>query len=223
MKIRKNPKVNLENKKGIFFQIGMILTLVFVFTAFEYKTYEKMTLDDTFKSGDIIIEEMTLATVHKKKSLPPPPVIIDINLVPDEVELTEDIFIDAGADEKTVVPDYEPVFYDEPEIKDDIIVKFPEVYPEFPGGMAELYKFLKTHIKYPDIAQERFIQGIAYVGFIVEKDGSITNVKALRPVGGGLDEEAVRVVELMPKWNPGLQMGRPVRVSFTLPIKFKLQ
>ena len=98
-----------------------------------------------------------------------------------------------------------------------------EQMPEFPGGDAERNKFLKENLKYPQIAKEAHITGTVYVSFVVEPDGRITDVKALRGLGGGLTEEALRVVKKMPQWTSGRQNGRAVRVAFTLPINFKLQ
>lgn len=103
------------------------------------------------------------------------------------------------------------------------IFVFVEEYPEFPNGEENLYKYLGSNIKYPHEALENGIQGTVVVKFVVEKDGSISNVKAVRKIGGGCDEEAVRVVKRMPRWKPGKQSGKPVRTEFTLPIQFKLK
>ena len=116
-------------------------------------------------------------------------------------------------------------------IEDNAVVKedenqifvFVEEYPEFPNGEENLYKYLGSNIKYPHEALENGIQGTVVVKFVVEKDGSISNVKAVRKIGGGCDEEAVRVVKRMPRWKPGKQSGKPVRTEFTLPIQFKLK
>lgn len=96
-----------------------------------------------------------------------------------------------------------------------------EEMPEFPGGMAKLTEYLAKNIKYPQAARENGIQGRVFVNFVVERDGSISNVKVMRSLGGGCDEEAVRVVKSMPKWEPGKQRGKAVRVSYNLPINFK--
>ena len=103
------------------------------------------------------------------------------------------------------------------------IFVFVEEYPEFANGEENLYKYLGSNIKYPHEALENGIQGTVVVKFVVEKDGSISNVKAVRKIGGGCDEEAVRVVKRMPRWKPGKQSGKPVRTEFTLPIQFKLK
>lgn len=98
-----------------------------------------------------------------------------------------------------------------------------EVDPQFEGGLEALYKYLAENIKYPEQAKSDGIQGRVFVRFVIEADGSVTNAQVLRGIGGGCDEEALRVVEAMPKWTPGMQQGKPVRVQFNLPITFKLQ
>ena len=95
--------------------------------------------------------------------------------------------------------------------------------PEFPGGSAKLMEYIQKNIKYPMMARESDIQGRVFVNFVVEPDGSISNVAVLRGIGGGCDEEAVRVVNSMPKWKPGKQRGSAVRCAYTVPIIFKLQ
>ena len=102
------------------------------------------------------------------------------------------------------------------------IFSFVEESPEFPGGEEKLMKFLTTNLKYPQIARENAVEGNVYVKFIIEKDGSITNIQVARGIGYGCDQEAVRVVKTMPKWEPGKQRGTPVRSRFILPFKFKL-
>ncbi|MCR5191779.1 MAG: energy transducer TonB [Bacteroidales bacterium] len=108
------------------------------------------------------------------------------------------------------------------EVEEEIFV-FVEDFPEFPNGEENMYKYLGSNIKYPKDALENGIQGTVVVKFVVEKDGTISNVKAIRKIGGGCDEEAVRVVKRMPRWKPGKQRGKPVRTEFTLPIQFKLR
>ena len=94
--------------------------------------------------------------------------------------------------------------------------------PGFPGGDEARINYLKNSIEYPQMARESGIQGRVFVTFVVEKDGNITDVRILRGIGGGCDEEAVRVIKNMPKWVPGKQRGKPVRVQFNMPILFKL-
>jgi protein TonB len=98
-----------------------------------------------------------------------------------------------------------------------------ETNPAFPGGEGKMYEYLGRNMKYPPIARDNNIQGRVYVSFVVEKSGKITDVRVLRGIGGGCDEEAIRVVKSMPSWSPGKQRGKAVRVRFNLPIVFKLQ
>lgn len=102
------------------------------------------------------------------------------------------------------------------------VFEVPDTDPEFVGGMEALYKYLAENIHYPKKAKSEGIQGRVFVSFVIEADGSVTNAKVVRSIGGGCDEEALRVVEAMPKWKPGMQSGKPVRVQFNLPITFKL-
>ena len=98
-----------------------------------------------------------------------------------------------------------------------------ENQPQFPGGEDAMKQFLRENINYPQIAKESGIQGTVYVNFIVEPNGSLTNIKVRRGIGGGCDEESIRVVKMMPRWEPGTQRGKPVRVSYNIPIKYTLQ
>jgi protein TonB len=95
--------------------------------------------------------------------------------------------------------------------------------PAYPGGIEKFYRFLGDNIKYPPMAAENNIQGNVFVSFTVEKDGSLTDIKIDRKLGYGTDEEAVRVLKLSKRWNPGMQNGKPVRVKYNIPIKFSLQ
>ena len=106
---------------------------------------------------------------------------------------------------------------------DDAVFVVVEKSPEFPGGNDSLYAFIGRNIKYPEAAKKNKIEGRVFVTFVVEKDGQVSSAKILRDIGGGCGEEALRVVNSMPKWTPGTQRGNPVRVQFNLPIMFQLQ
>ena len=109
------------------------------------------------------------------------------------------------------------------DIKEDIVICFTEVMPQFPRGQEELYKYLSKNISYPDSLKYKCIQGKVYVQFTVEKDGNITDVTVLRGLGKGFDEEAIRAIKNMPNWIPGEQRGEKVSVKYTLPIMFSLK
>ncbi len=112
---------------------------------------------------------------------------------------------------------------DEEEEVEDEIFQVVEQDPEYPGGVDALYKFIQQNLKYPQLAKENNITGRVFVQFVVEKDGSVSNVKAARDIGGGCGAEAVRVIKSMPKWTPGQQRGKAVRAAYTLPVNFVLQ
>jgi len=225
MEIRKTPKADLENKKGYFMEIGLIIALLVVFGAFSMKSYNKQTVNQLQVAVDDAPEEIIPITEQKVKPPPPPPPrqVTQIKIVEDDVQVEDDLDIDVEADDNTEFEEYIPPETDEEEVEEQQIFQVVENMPEFPGGRAALMKYLATNIKYPPYAKEAGIQGRVFINFVVEKDGSITAVKVLRGIGGGCDEEAVRVVKNMPKWKPGMQRGKPVRVSFNLPVKFTLQ
>jgi protein TonB len=223
MKIRKNPKADLENKRKLFLEIGFIVTLVLVLVAFEYRSYEPVTLKNDPFIGNIDVETLPPVTVFKKPAPPPPPSVVIINPTTDDVDDVEieiiDVFI--GQDEPVV---WEPPVYTKEEevLPDDTPVLVASENAEFPGGITALSQFLKDNIVYPKMAKDLNIQGTVYVSFIIEKDGSVSGVKSLRPLGYGLDEEAIRVVSSMPYWTPAKQNGRRVRLIMNIPVKFTL-
>ena len=225
MEIKKTPKADLENKKTLFFEIGLIIALAVVLVSFEYKSYDKITIDLASRVVQDVPEEIIPITEQKVKPPPPPPPkqVTQIKIVEDDVEVEDELDIDVEADDQTEVEEYVPPVEDEEEVDEAEIFTVVESMPTFPGGMGALMKYLAENIKYPPLAKESGIQGRVFINFVVEPDGSISNVKVLRGIGGGCDEEAVRVVQNMPKWSPGKQRGKPVRVSYNLPVKFTLQ
>lgn len=225
MKTKKAASHELENKKGLFFQIGLIIALVIVFAAFEWKTFENkdFRLKDP-KILNIPTEEIVIKLPEEKIELPKP-INTKIEIIDDHlkdsinwynIEVNPDLALN---DIIYVKP--EPI----PETIDDIniIILVPEIEPEFPGGLEGLYDYLGKNIKYPLPARASNIKGTVYVSFVVEPDGSVSNITILKGIGGGCDEEAIRVVNHMPKWKPARQKGRAVRFLFNLPIKFDLQ
>ncbi|NQT78312.1 MAG: energy transducer TonB [Bacteroidetes bacterium] len=225
MESKKSPKADLESKKIIFTQLGLILALALILLAFEWKSYDKSVEGFGERIVDDVLEEIIPITEQKVKPPPPPPPqrVVQINIVKDDVEVEDDLMIDAEADETTEMDEYIPIDIDEEVLDEAPIFTVVESMPEFPNGMKELYVYLGNNIKYPVMAKESGIQGKVYVTFVVERNGSITDVKVLRGIGGGCDEEAIRVVAAMPKWKPGKQRGKPVRVQYNLPVRFTLQ
>jgi len=212
---KKDPQISLENKKGMFFQIGLAVTLIAVLISFEWKSYDK----SNYNLGDLNLDDMeeeiipiTRQEVKPPPPPPPPPEIIEI--VEDEVEIENEVEIEeTDTDEDEIV---------EIEEDDEEFFMVVENMPEFPGGDLGLMKFIQKNVRYPAIAKEYNITGKVYVSFIVDKQGSVTNVKIVRGVDKNLDAEALRVVSLLPKYKPGKQRGKAVRVMFTIPINFTL-
>ena len=209
MQVKKNPKVDLEKKRSLYLQIGFIIALLLVYAAFEYKNYDKSSYNLGDLNLDDLEEEIIPITKQEQKPPPPPPPPPEIiEIVEDEVEIEEELEIeDTESDE---------------EEDDDEFFMVVENMPEFPGGDLGLMKYIQKNVKYPPIAKEYNITGKVYVQFIVDKSGTVTNVKVVRGVDKNLDAEAVRVVKSLPKYKPGKQRGKPVRVMFTIPINFTL-
>ena len=226
MKTKKSPKKDLESKKLIFAQIGLIIALGLVLVAFEWKSYDKKEIEVWKRKVSEIPMDIIQITEQKDKPLPVlQKQVTALNIVDDEDEIEDDtIEIDAGADQNTEIEEYVPVDIEEEEdFDDDEIFVGVESQPSFPGGDIARIRFLYENIQYPAMAKETGIQGRVYITFVVERDGSITDVRLLKGIGGGCDEESIRVVKAMPKWIPGKQRERPVRVQFILPIKFTLR
>jgi len=216
MEPKKNPEVNLERKRGLFLQIGLVIALLVVLGAFEYRTYEKIAYNLGALSLDDLEEEIIPITKQEIKPPPPPPPPPEIiEIVEDDVVIEDEIEIeDTESDEDEEIEIIEE--------DDDEFFMVVENMPIFPGGDLGLMKYIQKHVKYPAIAKEYNITGKVYVSFIVDKSGSVTNVKIVRGVDKNLDAEAVRVVKSLPKYKPGKQRGKAVRVMFTIPINFTL-
>ncbi len=225
MDSKKSSKADLENKRSLFVQIGLIIALTITLVAFEYKTYDRIMTDLGDRDLVDMPEEMVEITRQDQPPPPPapPPQTTLINIVEDNVDIADDITINVDVDQKTQIEIYVPPVATEQEVEEHEIFIVVEESPYFPGGEPARIKFLQENIKYPQMARESGIQGTVYVQFVVERDGGVTDVKVLRGIGGGCDEEAIRVIKAMPKWVPGKQRNRPVRVQFTMPIRFTLQ
>lgn len=229
MKTIKSPKADLETKRFLFFEIGCIIALGVILISFGLRTFEKQEIDFNYNKLDIEQEEMIEIT-QQEKPLPPPPAPFQstsiIEIVENDTEVEDELEIDVEIDQETMIEPYVPIFFDEIEDEENqeenLIFVIVESMPDFPGGDSTRLWYLKENIKYPSLAREAGIQGVVYVTFVVEKNGQIRDVKVLRGIGGGCDEEAIRVVESMPNWIPGKQRNVPVRVQFNMPIRFVL-
>ncbi|MCK5855843.1 MAG: energy transducer TonB [Bacteroidales bacterium] len=222
MEIKKSKNANLEKGRSTNLLIGLLLSLAFVWMSFEYKTYDHDSAMEEIAHMDFEEEDLIIQTKAPEPIKPPPVKIFTKLIEVDDDVIVPDIDIDVETDGDDDIED--PVIYDD-EIDDDDegnIFVFVEDHPAYPGGDIARIKYLKKSVNYPMMAIESLIQGTVYVTFVVEKDGRITDVKVISGIGGGCDEEAVRVIKKMPKWNPGKQRGIPVRVQINVPIKFKL-
>ena len=208
MEVKKSPKADLEGKKSTWLLVGYVVVLAFMFVAFEW-TQRDVKIDTSQAVADLVFEEEIIPiTETPEQQAPPPPeattIINEDNAAPVEVK-------------------YVPVQVVEEEPEEQTIFEVVENMPDFPGGQAALMQYLAKNIKYPTIAQENGTQGRVIVQFVVNRDGSIVDAKVVRSVDPYLDKEALRVINTMPKWKPGMQRGKPVRVKFTVPVMFRLQ
>ena len=228
MEVKKAPKANIETQKTTFLLMGLVVALAVLFVGFEWSsTISK--LDETVIVQDVLAEEEIEITQRDPTPPPPPPPpepevpeIIDVveERVENQIDLSSLEDDQSRAQVATYTPPPPPKAVEE-EATEEIFVVV-EQQPEFPGGMSALMKFLSDNIKYPVIAQENGIQGRVITTFVVERDGSITDINVVRGQDPSLDKEAVRVIKTMPRWKPGQQRGKPVRVRFTLPVQFRL-
>jgi len=227
MIIKKSPKGDLESRKSMFLLIGFVMVLALVYVAFElFATQEKGQVMTVKEEEYVDMIENVLATDQTPP--PPAPVVqqqteVVINIVDDKIKVTTDWDFSQDFDETATVEDYEPIEIVQEAVDDTPPVRVAEEMPEFIGGEEALYKFLGNELKYPPLAKENLIQGTVLVEFVIERDGSPSNVKVLVSLFPDCDQEAVRVIKSMPKWKPGKQMGKPVRCFYNIPIRFTLQ
>lgn len=229
MEAKKSLKADLESRKGFFLQIGLIITMFLVLGAFEWKSpvYQHIYLQGS-KQEFVLDETIDIVAPEPPKPKPVPVTYTSFDIVDNSKDVSEEIIIDAGIDEKGEVPAYIPVLVkdlpdEKPVDANDEPFIIVEKNPEFPGGEAEMHRYLAENIIYPENAKINNIKGTVYVRFVVERDGSISNIKVIRGIGGGCDEMSSNVIASMPKWTPGYQRLKPVRVFFTIPIEFQLR
>ena len=226
MQLKKNPQASLEDKKLTYVLIGLVLVLSICYVAFEW-TEKEVTKYEVTDTDFFFEEEIDIQQTSQETPPPPPPPAVQevevLNVVEDDVEV-ETIEINTEDDKDVEVVIAPPVEAPVEEEEEEVIFMVVETMPEFPGGQQALFKYLGENVKYPVIAQENGIQGRVICQFVVNKDGSIVDVVVVRSSGEpSLDKEAVRVINSMPKWKPGKQRGKPVRVKYTVPVNFRLQ
>ena len=216
MEAKKSKKAAIENQRGSWLLMGLVVALAFMFVSFEWTQHDVRVAALSPDDESIFVTELVPITFPEEKLEPPPPPETKVTelfeIVENNMEVTDNVstvWIPPVVETETVV--------------EDVIHVSVEVMPEFIGGTAALMKYLSSNIKYPTISQETGSQGKVIVQFVVDKDGTISNPEVVRGVDPYLDKEAIRVISSMPKWTPGVQNGKKVRVKFTVPVSFRLQ
>ena len=228
METKKSERVDLEKGKWTSLLIGFTMALAVMFVTLEWTQREVVDNSELYTVVDVTLnEELVPVTLPEKKTVPPPPAAVTkaeiIEIIDDDADIIEDM--PASPDDNSndwVDLTQIDIIEVEPEPVDDVPYTVVEDQPEFPGGAAALYEYLSKNIKYPAICRENNIQGRVVVVFMVNRDGSIVEPEVVKSVNPMLDKEALRVISNMPKWKPGLQFGKPVRVKFTVPVNFRL-
>ena len=230
MEIKKSPKANLENKKTLFREIGLIAALALVLLVFEWSTTDKEV--SSLAANTTVITDEEQAPITQETPPPPPeqirePVMTEeLQIVENDVKVETDFISTDDSDQKIEIKPYveaKPV-EEEVEVEEEIPFAIVEDKPTFQGKDAnEFTKWVYNNIEYPEIAKENGVQGRVTVQFTIDKDGSVKDVKVLRGVDSSLDKEAVRVIQKSPKWSPGKQRNKPVKVKYTFPIIFQLR
>ena len=223
MEPKKTPEADLSKKSGMFMNLGLMLSLAIVLFAFEYGQSDGGGLVDLGSLDDDFEDIVDIPPTEQPPPPPPPIQQPEIIEVPDEEEIEEEIEIDLDI-EVTEETEIEEVVFEEPAEEEEVdeIFTIVEEGAEPNGGMAAFYKYVSKNMKYPNQAKRMGIEGKVYVQFVIDKDGSVTDVQAVKGIGAGCDEAAVKVVSASKKWKPGKQRGRPVKQRIILPITFKL-
>ncbi|MDR1646286.1 MAG: energy transducer TonB [Tannerellaceae bacterium] len=231
MEIKKTKRADLENSKTPSFLMGIIVGCAVLFVGFEWGTRDVQVVGDSGIAEIIVEDDIEITRPEDTPPPPPPPpapaIVEVLNVVEDDVELEQQEIVStedtqSSAQVQTYVAPAAAVQEEEEESAQPIFT-IVEDNPVFPGGDVELFKFLSTSIRYPVIAQENGIQGRVTCTFVINRDGTVVDAEVLRGVDPSLDKEALRVINSMPKWTPGKQRGKPVRVRFTVPVTFRLQ
>ena len=221
MENKKNPNADLRRKTALHLNVGLVISLALVIMAFEWKFYGSGPLVELGAVPDNFDE---LVEIPPTVQIPPPPKVQQPSIitVPDEVDIEEDIpfTLDIETSEEMILGDYE---FEEPkEEVAEVVFRIVEEQPSPIGGYSVFYEYIGKKLRYPAQARRMGIEGKVFIEFIVDKDGSIKEVTVKKGIGGGCDEEALRVIKAAPKWKPGKQRGQPVKVRMIVPITFKL-
>ena len=231
MEVKKPPKASLENKRFLFTEIGFVIALLAVLFAFDYSSKEKKVATLETETAAVEVEDMipiTQETPPPPEAAPKIPILSDqIDVVDDNIKIDDNMFqnLEDDANSGVEIMDYIESAPEEETIEEEAIpFQLVEEKPSFNGGDAnEFSKWVNSRLVYPEIAKENGVQGRVTLQFTVNADGSVSNVKVLRGVDSSLDKEAVRVVSSSPKWKPGKQRDRAVKVTYTFPVIFQLR
>ena len=231
MEVKKSPKASLENKRFLFTEIGFVIALLAVLFAFDYSSKEKKVATLETETAAVEVEDVipiTQETPPPPEAAPKIPILSDqIDVVDDNIKIDDNMFqnLEDDANSGVEIMDYIESAPEEETIEEEAIpFQLVEEKPSFNGGDAnEFSKWVNSRLVYPEIAKENGVQGRVTLQFTVNADGSVSNVKVLRGVDSSLDKEAVRVVSSSPKWKPGKQRDRAVKVTYTLPVIFQLR
>lgn len=228
MEAKKSLKANLEKGKSLNLLMGIVVAMGLLFVSFEWGTAD-MKFEAIDRDGGIIWSEEIPITIPEPPTPPPPPpkvVVAEVLTIVDDTKVVDDNPLITSEDTpETPQPDvYVPaIITQDDELEGETPFVVVEEMPVFPGGDQELLRFVNRSIKYPVIAQENGIQGRVTCSFVINRDGSVVDAEIVRGVDPSLDKEALRVIGTMPKWKPGMQRGKAVRVKYTIPITFRLQ
>ena len=224
---KKSQKGDLEKRRNTFLFIGFVVVLGLVYAGFELYATSDISKDVSIPDEEAIfvMDDDVIAT-DPTPPPPPPPVAqqaeVMLKIVEDNIKVTTDFDFSQDFDLDMAIEEYVPIEIVEEEVDNTPPLRFVEEMPEPIGGVENMYAFLHANLKYPEVARNNNISGQVFIEFVVEKDGSIGNVKVLAGVYPELDQEAVRVVKMLPKWKPGKQMGKPVRCFYNIPIRFTI-
>ena len=230
MEVKKTPKADLQNKKTLFREIGLVAVLGILLLAFEWSSSEKKDTIDLTQDA-VAVEEEIIPITQEQQELPPEmpkiPVLSDvIDIVDDDIEIQDDLLINLedNANLGVEIQDYVAEVAEEVVEEEAIPFALVEEKPGFMGGDPNAFtKWVNSRLVYPEIAKENGVQGKVTLQFTVNTDGSVSNVKVLRGVDPSLDKEAVRIVSSSPKWTPGKQRDKAVKVTYTFPVIFQLR
>jgi protein TonB len=224
MEAKKSEKADLTKKSWLFFNIGLVVSLLLAVMAFEYRKYDDTGVKDLSKNNNQVEEILEVPPTDQPP--PPPPKIQQPQIVevPDEEEIEEEIKVefDVEVTEDTKVEEITLQPVEEPKEEVDEIFTVVEESATPKGGMQAFYEYVGKKLKYPAQARRMGTEGKVFVQFVINKDGSISDVVAIKGIGAGCDEEAVRIIQSAPPWTPGKQRGKPVKQRMVLPITFKL-